>query len=430
MTLPALTLPPTAPSRSDPPATFITRADAFVQWQYANLVPELNTLLPEIVLAGSATNYNGTSTTSLLIGTGSKTFTTQTSLAFSIGQFVQIANTGTPANYMYGQVTAYNSGTGSMTVLVSAVGGAGTLTAWTIGLAASSGAYAQLSGATFTGAVRTVASSAGGAGFNIPHGTAPTTPTNGDIWTTSTGGVFARINGVTQSAVMANASNVISTVYSWSGIQTFAATGGEGGEIHFGKPPSGTTLAADVAVDVVGDSLRFWEGGGTQRGATLDLSVASAGVASNIVLHNATQTLTNKTLTSPTINTPTIATPTITSATFDGAPIPTVAGTAPGYFARAKCFGLGRGTNGASTLNHAGNIASVTRTAAGTYAVVFTTNAPDANYVALLNARINGSFLATNVSGARAASGFTFTVGATTTGVATDPTEFDFTVHW
>ena len=85
----------------------------------------------------------------------------------------------------------------------------------------------------------------------------------------------------------------------------------------------------------------------------------------------------------------------------------------------------------ATTLNATpATIAANISAAAGTYAVVFTTNAPDANYVALLNARINGSFLATNVSGARAASGFTFTVGATTTGVATDPTEFDFTVHW
>lgn len=32
--------------------------------------------------------------------------------------------------------------------------------------------------------------------LNMPHGTAPTTPTNGDLWTT-TAGVFARVNGTT-----------------------------------------------------------------------------------------------------------------------------------------------------------------------------------------------------------------------------------------
>lgn len=43
----------------------------------------------------------------------------------------------------------------------------------------------------------TQASAAGIAGVNIPHGTAPTSPTNGDMWTT-TAGAFIRINGVTK----------------------------------------------------------------------------------------------------------------------------------------------------------------------------------------------------------------------------------------
>lgn len=40
------------------------------------------------------------------------------------------------------------------------------------------------------------ASTTAGASLNVPHGTAPTSPTNGDIWTTTTG-LFARINGST-----------------------------------------------------------------------------------------------------------------------------------------------------------------------------------------------------------------------------------------
>lgn len=43
----------------------------------------------------------------------------------------------------------------------------------------------------------TLASTATTAGFNVPHGVAPTTPINGDLWTTSAGGLFVRINGVT-----------------------------------------------------------------------------------------------------------------------------------------------------------------------------------------------------------------------------------------
>lgn len=44
--------------------------------------------------------------------------------------------------------------------------------------------------------VVTAASATASAGFNLPPGTAPTSPVNGDVWTTSSG-VFARINGST-----------------------------------------------------------------------------------------------------------------------------------------------------------------------------------------------------------------------------------------
>lgn len=59
--------------------------------------------------------------------------------------------------------------------------------------------YALKSGTTFTGRVDTVLSATSGAGFNLPHGAAPTSPINGDLWTT-TSGLFARINGTTQQA--------------------------------------------------------------------------------------------------------------------------------------------------------------------------------------------------------------------------------------
>jgi hypothetical protein len=50
---------------------------------------------------------------------------------------------------------------------------------------------------TFMGKATTIASATGGAGFNLPHGAAPSSPVNGDIWTTSAGGLYARINGST-----------------------------------------------------------------------------------------------------------------------------------------------------------------------------------------------------------------------------------------
>lgn len=62
---------------------------------------------------------------------------------------------------------------------------------------------ANTTNATFAGALNitgktnTAASATGGAGLNIAPGTAPSSPTNGDIWLTS-GGIFARVNGATQ----------------------------------------------------------------------------------------------------------------------------------------------------------------------------------------------------------------------------------------
>lgn len=47
------------------------------------------------------------------------------------------------------------------------------------------------------GLLQTAASAAvAGAGFRLPHGVAPSTPTNGDVWTTTTG-LYAYINGAT-----------------------------------------------------------------------------------------------------------------------------------------------------------------------------------------------------------------------------------------
>jgi hypothetical protein len=54
-----------------------------------------------------------------------------------------------------------------------------------------------------SGKVNTIATTTANAGLNIPHGTAPTSPVNGDIWTT-TSGVLARINSTTQTLAPIN----------------------------------------------------------------------------------------------------------------------------------------------------------------------------------------------------------------------------------
>jgi hypothetical protein len=128
MTITAL---PTPPSRSDTPATFISRADA--------LLAALPTFVTETNASAAAMNLNATSDTSATsnaIGTGAKTFTVSAGKSFLGGMFLVIADTAAPStNYMVAQVTSY-SGT-SLVVNVISVGGSGTKTAWTISQSAA-----------------------------------------------------------------------------------------------------------------------------------------------------------------------------------------------------------------------------------------------------------------------------------------------------
>ncbi len=55
--------------------------------------------------------------------------------------------------------------------------------------------------AEFVGILLSAPSEAAFAGFRVPHGTAPSSPVNGDIWTT-TAGFFIRINGVTRTVTV------------------------------------------------------------------------------------------------------------------------------------------------------------------------------------------------------------------------------------
>lgn len=63
----------------------------------------------------------------------------------------------------------------------------------------------------------TVASTTGTAGFRLPHGTAPTSPTNGDVWTT-TAGLFVRVNGATTGPLTVS----LGAANTWTGEQTFS----------------------------------------------------------------------------------------------------------------------------------------------------------------------------------------------------------------
>ena len=83
----------------------------------------------------NAPGTSGTSASALTIGAGAQAFTTQAGKAWVVGQPVIITRASAPGTTrMSGAITAYNTGTGAMSVLVDTVLGAGTYTDWIIGL--------------------------------------------------------------------------------------------------------------------------------------------------------------------------------------------------------------------------------------------------------------------------------------------------------
>lgn len=117
------------PQRNDR-STFSTRADAFITWWLDTFWDELQT----VVAAFNFNATNSTSTSSLTIGTGSKTITVQTGKSLVEGMEIICAYTTDPTNRMLAVVTAYDSGTGALSFYSEKAKGSGTYTAWTISL--------------------------------------------------------------------------------------------------------------------------------------------------------------------------------------------------------------------------------------------------------------------------------------------------------
>ena len=92
--------------------------------------------------ASQGASLLATSTTSTLVGTGARTFTTQASKQYAAGMWVLVVRTSAPTTWMLGQVTSY-SGT-SLAISVSAINGSGTYTDWSIGVSGPQGAAGSI----------------------------------------------------------------------------------------------------------------------------------------------------------------------------------------------------------------------------------------------------------------------------------------------
>lgn len=121
--------------------TLVDLAAKVTAAQTAKTAAELaeTTAVAAATTAVSAPGTSATSTTSVTIGTGSKAFTIQTGKSLVVGMSVKVAETATPTNWMFGDITAYNSGTGALTVNVTKTNGSGTIAAWTVSLSGVQG---------------------------------------------------------------------------------------------------------------------------------------------------------------------------------------------------------------------------------------------------------------------------------------------------
>ena len=122
----AITPLPPAPSRASP-ADFSTKADA--------LLGALDTFVTEANAQAAALTLNSVTsfaTTSLTIGTGSKTITVSTGLSYQKSMTIKVAYVTNPTIWMHGIVISYNSGTGALVFESERVAGSGTYATWIV----------------------------------------------------------------------------------------------------------------------------------------------------------------------------------------------------------------------------------------------------------------------------------------------------------
>jgi hypothetical protein len=130
-----------------------------------------------------------------------------------------------------------------------------------------------------------------GAGFNIPHGTAPTTPVNGDIWTT-TGGIFWRQNGSTQQAADVGSTQTISGNKTFSNANVSFGTSTAAGTINVG---TGATISGSTKAVNIGTAGASGSTTNVTIGSSVDGSGVNVTVNGVLTTTGATQNIGNST---------------------------------------------------------------------------------------------------------------------------------------
>ena len=299
----AITPLPAVPLRSDAPATFVTKADAFLG--------ALNLFATEVDAVGVALTLgatNSTSVTSLLIGVGSKSLTVQTGKSYVAGMTLKIASTASPSNWMLGDITSYVTGTGALVINITSILGAGTVAAWTISQSAPGGASigANSDITSLTGLTTPLAVAYGGIGSATSAG-APFAIKGANSDITSLTGLTTALSvlqggtGVTTSTGTGN--NVLSASPTFTGNTTASFVRGEFRKDAPSAVAFVTTAAFAVStqtpmyIDVNGTCLTF------ASGVVVSMPSAVTGTDYAIWAETAgTLTCTNNHTTPPTAN--------------------------------------------------------------------------------------------------------------------------------
>ena len=258
----------------------------------------------------SATNHTGTNvsvtgtiTAASTVGgviTGSSSSVTGTQTAASTvggvitGSSASVTGTVTAASTVGGVIT------GSTASLSGNVTGGNILT---VGTASVTGTITTAAGTNSTGFAV-----GNGAVSNVGLGFFPTAGSRGDyairdystVFTTmyldagmggSAGGEFQfRSSNAFSLLMRANSSGVYTPgIVSATGrvygleLNSTQSSGDEGGQINLALAATNTTLSGSVIVDVFQNKIRFYEGGGNNRGAYIDLSQAGNAVSTNLL---------------------------------------------------------------------------------------------------------------------------------------------------
>jgi collagen type VII alpha len=180
--------------------------------------------------SGQSDRYATTSSTSMAVGTGTKTFTVEQNLSWTNLQPVVIANSGATAK-MQGSVSSYTKATGVMIANITAITGSGTFAEWQVNLDGIAGVAGETGPQGATGATGPVSTTPGPSGAT--GATGPASTVSGPSGATGPQGVQG-VQGET------GATGPVSTVPGPSG-----ATGPSG------EPGSGINIKAPVRVATI-----------------------------------------------------------------------------------------------------------------------------------------------------------------------------------